>query len=71
MPDNRKLRTRRCECGAADCTTEILMSWEEPDAVDHDRRNLFAFAPGHEFTGQEGSVVISQNDRFTVVEIKA
>jgi hypothetical protein len=46
------------------------MSWEEQDRVDHDGRNLFAVAVGHELAGPEESVVISKNDRFTVVEVK-
>ena len=29
------LRTRRCECGAADCTAVVEISWAEEDAVDH------------------------------------
>lgn len=70
MPDNFKLRSRRCECGVADCVSEILMSWEEQDRVDHDGRNLFAVAVGHELAGPEESVVISRNDRFIVVEVK-
>jgi hypothetical protein len=70
VPDNEKLRTLRCECGAADCTSELLMSWEEQDAVDHDGRNLFAVAPGHEFVGPEEIAVISSNERFSVVEVK-
>jgi hypothetical protein len=70
MPDNLKLRQRRCECGAADCTSEIWMSWEEQDRVDHDPRNLFAVAVGHEAVGPEESVVISTSDRFSVVEVK-
>lgn len=47
------------------------MSWEEQDQVDHDGRNLFAVAPGHEFTGPEESAVICGNNRFTVIEIVA
>jgi len=70
MPDNLKLRPRRCECGAASCTSLIMMSWEEGDAVDHDPRNLFAVAPGHESTGPEESRVISRSDRISVVEVK-
>jgi hypothetical protein len=48
----------------------MMMSWEEGDAVDHDPRNLFAVAPGHEFTGPEETRVISRSDRFSVVEVK-
>jgi hypothetical protein len=45
------------------------MSWEEQDAVDHDGRNLFAVAPGHEFVGPEEIAVILSNERFSVVEV--
>lgn len=69
MPDNDKLRSRRCECGSADCASEIWMSWEEQDRVDHDGRNLFAVAVGHEFVGPEQSVVVFRSDRFAVVEV--
>jgi hypothetical protein len=44
------------------------MSWEQGDAVDHDARNLFAVALGHELTGSE-DLVVSRNDRFVVVEV--
>jgi hypothetical protein len=46
------------------------MSWEEQDRVDHDPRNLFAVAVGHETAGPEESVVIATSDRFAVVEMK-
>jgi hypothetical protein len=46
------------------------MSWDEQDAVDHDGRNLFTVAPGHELEGEEESAVLWGNDRFVVVEIK-
>jgi hypothetical protein len=69
MPDNLKLRSRRCECGAADCASQVWMSWEEQDRVDHDGRNLFVVAVGHELAGPEKSVVVSRSDRFAVVEV--
>jgi hypothetical protein len=71
MPDNAKLRTVRCECGAADCASEMLMSWDEQDAVDHDGRNLFSEASGHEIVGPDDVVLISSNERFSVVDVKA
>ena len=46
------------------------MSWDEQDAVDHDGRNLFAVAPGHEFVGPEEIVLVSRTERFSVVEVK-
>jgi hypothetical protein len=67
MPDNDKLRSRGCECGATDCAR----SWEEQDRVDHDGRNLFVVAVGHELAGPEKSVVVSRSDRFAVIEIDA
>ena len=69
MPDNERLRAVRCECGAEDCTSWIQMSWDEQDAVDHDERNLFAVAPGHERVGPEEIVVVERNERFSVVEV--
>jgi hypothetical protein len=45
------------------------MSWEEQDRVDHDGRNLFAVAVGHEFTGPEKSIVVFRSDRFVVIEV--
>jgi hypothetical protein len=47
------------------------MSWEEQDAVDHDGQNLFAVAPGREFVRPEQIALISSNERFSVVEVKA
>jgi hypothetical protein len=69
MPDQSKLRSRRCECGDAACVSEILISWEEQDRVDHDDRNLFVVAVGHESVGPESRQVVWGSDRFTVIEI--
>jgi hypothetical protein len=48
----------------------MLMSKDEQDAVDHEGRNLFSVAPGHEFVGPDDVVLISSNERFSVVEVK-
>jgi hypothetical protein len=63
------LRTRRCECGAADCTEEILISWDEQDAVDHSGEDLWIVAPGHELLGARRKATIEANDRFSVVRV--
>jgi hypothetical protein len=63
-----KLRKRRCECGAADCRTEIEITMEEEDAVDHNARNLWIVAPGHDLQGAREATVISSNARFSVVQ---
>lgn len=62
------LRTRRCECGAADCTAVIEMTWEEQDAVDHNGR--WALHPDHEPQGARSWRVIRATDRFLDVEIE-
>ena len=61
------LRSRRCECGAEDCTAEILISWEEQDAIDHSGDDLWILAPGHELRGARGAVTITRNDRYSVI----
>jgi len=67
VPDSAKLRRRRCECGAADCTAEVLISWDEQDAVDHAvDKNLWIVAPRHELRGTVSSVVFS-TERYVVV----
>jgi hypothetical protein len=67
VPDSAKLRRRRCECGAADCTAEVLISWDEQDAVDHAvDKNLWIVAPRHELRGAASSVVFS-TERYVVV----
>jgi hypothetical protein len=62
------LWTRRCECGAADCTAVVEMSREEQDAVDHS--GCWAISPGHEPRGGLSWRVIRATDRFVVVEIE-
>ena len=66
MTDDRP-HTRRCECGALDCTAEIEVTWEEDDAVDHSGENLWIVAPGHQLLGAREAVVVSANERFSVV----
>jgi hypothetical protein len=63
-----RLGKRRCECGAADCRTEIQITLEEEDAVDHQGRNLWIVAPGHDLQGAREAVVLSSNERFSVIE---
>ena len=64
------LRTRRCECGAADCTAIIEMSWAEQDEVDQGDLRWWAVAPGHEPRGGRRWRVIRETDRFVVVEVE-
>jgi hypothetical protein len=67
VPDSAKLRRRRCECGAADCTAEVLISWDEQDAVDHAvDKDLWIVAPRHELRGSASTVVFS-TERYVVV----
>jgi hypothetical protein len=67
VPDNVQLRRRRCECGAADCTAEVLISWDEQDAVDHaEDRELWIIAPSHVLRGAPSTVVFS-TERYVVV----
>ena len=63
-----KHRKRRCECGASDCRSEIELTLEEADAIDHSGRNLWIVAPGHDLRGAREATVISSNERFSVVE---
>lgn len=60
------LRTRRCECGAEDCTATLQMSWAEQDAVDH-AAGHWALAPGHELRGADRTTIVARNERFVVV----
>ncbi len=63
-----KLHTRRCECGALDCTATIEMLWEEEDAVDHN--GYWAIHPEHEPRGARSWQVVEANERFVVVDVK-
>ena len=64
------LRTRRCECGAADCTAVVEISWAEQDAVDHYHDDQWIIAPGHEPRGGRSWRVVKKTDRFVVVEVE-
>jgi hypothetical protein len=62
-------RKRRCECGAEDCIAEILISWEEEDAVDHGSDELWIVAAGHELRGARRAVTVLADERFSVVRV--
>jgi hypothetical protein len=65
------LRTRRCECGAADCAAIVEISWAEQDEVDHaDTNAWWIVSPGHEPKGGQSWRVVRETDRFVVVEIE-
>jgi hypothetical protein len=64
------LRTRRCECGAEDCTAIIEITWAEQDEVDHGAPELWIVAPGHEPLGARSWQVVRETDRFVVVEVE-
>jgi hypothetical protein len=64
------LRTRRCECGATDCTAIVEMSWAEQDEVDQGAPELWIVSPGHEPQGAKSSRVVRENDRFVVIEVE-
>jgi hypothetical protein len=64
------LRTRRCECGAEDCTAIIEMSWAEQDEVDHGSPELWIVARGHEPQGAQSWRVVRGTDRFVVVAVE-
>jgi hypothetical protein len=68
MEEPLRLHTRRCECGGADCTAVIEMTWEEQDEVDHNRR--WALHPDHEPQGARSWRMIRATDRFLDVEIE-
>ena len=58
-----------CECGDPGCTTTMLLSLSEYEAVRRDP-NTFAVVPGHDDPATESVVgnVVEPNDRFVVVE---
>jgi hypothetical protein len=65
------LRTRRCECGAADCAVLVEISWEEQDEVDHaDTNTWWIVSPEHEPQGARSWRVVRETDRFMVVEVE-
>jgi len=56
-----------CECGDPQCTTVVLVTPRQYEAVRSDPR-WFINAPGHEVNDEGWAYVISANDRFVVVE---
>jgi hypothetical protein len=65
------LRTRRCECGAADCEAIVEISWKEQDEVDHaDTSTWWIVSPEHEPQGGRSWRVVRETDRFVVVEVE-
>jgi hypothetical protein len=54
-----------CECGAEDCTQPVALTLTEYEGVRSDATH-FAIVPGHEVPDVER--VISQNERFAIVE---
>jgi hypothetical protein len=62
------LRTRRCECGGADCTAVVQITWAEQDEVDHADTVLWIVAPGHEPQGGQSRHVVKETARYVVVE---
>jgi hypothetical protein len=63
------LRTRRCECGAADCDAVVQISWAEADPIDHaPGGKLWIIHPEHTLLGAKSSRVVEENERFVVVE---
>jgi hypothetical protein len=64
------LRTRRCECGAEDCTAIIEISWAEQDEIDHGAPELWIVALGHEPQGAKRWRLVRETDRFRVVSVE-
>lgn len=64
----KERRKRRCECGALECQSQIEITLEEEDAIDHSGRRLWIVAPGHDLRGAREATVISSNERFSVIE---
>ena len=56
-----------CECADPRCTTVVRVTPRQYEAVRSDSR-WFLNAPGHELNDQGWAHVISENDRFVVVE---
>ena len=56
-----------CECADPRCTTVVRVTPRQYEAVRSDPR-WFLNAPGHEVNDQGWAYVISENDRFVVVE---
>jgi hypothetical protein len=64
------MRTRRCECGAADCTAILEMTWAEQDEVDHGAPLLWIISPEHEPQGALSWRVVRETDRYVVVDVE-
>jgi hypothetical protein len=64
------LRTRRCECGAENCTSIIEMTWAEQDEVDHGSPELWIITPGHAPQGARSWRIVRETDRFVVVAVE-
>lgn len=56
-----------CECADPHCTTVVRVTARQYEAVRSDPR-WFLTAPGHEVNDQGWGHVITENDRFVVVE---
>ena len=63
------LRTRRCECGAADCVATVEMTWDEEDRADH-VPGRWAIHPGHTPRGGLSWSVVEETARFVIVEVE-
>ena len=63
------LRTRRCECGAAECDAIIEMTWAEQDRADHVERR-WTLHPDHTPRGARRWTVVEQTDRYLIVEVE-
>lgn len=56
-----------CECADPHCTTVVRVTPRQYEAVRSDPR-WFLTAPGHEVNDQGWGHVVTENDRFVVVE---
>jgi hypothetical protein len=56
-----------CECADPHCTTVLRVTPRQYEAVRSDPR-WFINAPGHHVNDQGWAIVVSENDRFAVVE---
>jgi hypothetical protein len=56
-----------CECADPSCTTVVRVTPRQYEAVRSDPR-WFINAPGHQINAHGWAYVISENDRFVVVE---
>ena len=56
-----------CECAELRCTEVVKLTPQQYEAVRSDPR-WFINAPGHQVNAQGWAYVVSENDRFVVVE---